>query len=239
MNTYRLDQNGHLFTEDEGEVTAGELSGRVITSLSSARRCHMCGQWIDPAVKGDTVVAHPDPCLYPEGITSVVELAVPSGFMVVTDDLRPLYNGFTDDRVDYNTALGQVQVIREYARQGCAYGPVGNSCPGFYRTGDDTYIIASPMMYDEDGEEIDPEPPDRDRLAHITTDLWAYSIADRDDFAAKGGELRPHQDEVVQVRPGVYRFTHHSTEKAFDPDAEGVVTFAHVEWVGEVGQRGK
>ncbi len=50
---------------------------------------------------------------------------------------------------------------------------------------------------------------------------------------------RPHQDEVVQVHPGVYRFTHYSAEKAFNPDAEGVVTFAHVERVGEVGQRGK
>lgn len=59
------------------------------------------------------------------------------------------------------------------AAVGCAYGPVGNSCPGLYRTGPDSYTIASPRYDDDDN----PSLPECARLTGICTDLWAYSIA--------------------------------------------------------------
>jgi hypothetical protein len=109
---------------------------------------------------------------------------------------------------------------------GCAYGPVSNSCPGLYRTGPDTYVIANP-----DCEEESPSLSDDTLLAGICTDLWAYSIPDFEHWTSRGGtaEKLNGAETIVEVRPGTYRFTHHSGERGFDPHAPETVIFAHVE----------
>ena len=101
---------------------------------------------------------------------------------------------------------------RPTKRSACAYGPVGNSCPSLYQTGENTYAIVSPA-WDEDTD----EPVfDGTHRAGITTDLWAYSIADHDDYLAKGGVLGQYGPEVVEVPNGIYTFSHHTHEKAFN-----------------------
>jgi hypothetical protein len=168
------------------------------------------------------------------GITTVVTLRVPSGQVIVTDDLRPVYDWDGDSVADYNTALGQHQAIEAMAAQGCAYGPVGNSCPGLYRTGPDRYVIASPGWDGDGDEEIIPEG--WERLASVITDLWAYSVADYGDWVARGGDPAglDWADTVVDVTPGTYRFTHHTGEASFDRDAPGTVIFADIEREGDI-----
>jgi hypothetical protein len=189
--------------------------------------CSYCGQYFAPRIADDAVYVD-EPCQHTDGITTVITLKVPSGKIVVTDDLRPVYSVERNDLASYNSALGQAQFIEAMAAIGCAYGPVGNTCPGLYRTGDDSYIIANPEYDYEDDEK--PSLPESDCLASICTDLWAYSIADYEDWKARGGDSDDlgWSDSIVEIPPGTYQFTHHSGERDFDRDAPGTIVFAHI-----------
>lgn len=219
-----VEANGHRFP-DNAEVEAARLDGELFIA-GSAPSCRSCGLHPSTRVVGE-VAQVKDPCVYPDGITTEITIDVPSGKILVTDDLRPVYNW--DDRTfaDYSSALGQAQAVRAMAAVGCAYGPVGNSGPGLYRTGRDSYIIARPGYDDDDN----PTLAEDTCLARICTDLWAYSIADFEHWKKRGGDPDKLRwcDTVVDVPPGTYRFTHHSGERAFDGDAAGDVIFAHVE----------
>ena len=253
METLPLDQNGHLFGKGDSvqvhRFTAEETKriseraperGTIAPMISDhlfSYSCAWCDAWKDFQVIGD-VVKQPEPCPFPEGITTTTYLAVPSGKIVVYDDLRYVYDGFHDTFASYNSALGQHQVIEAFAKLGCAFGPVSNTCPDLFRTGEDMYAIAS-LEYDDDERELKRILPDGwTRLGGVITDLCAYSIADHDDYLAKGGSLdtgRGTGPDVVEVPPGTYRFTHHTGERGFDHYAPGTVIFAHIERIKETG----
>lgn len=230
-----LNRNGHL-TSPRGDTvevmmalpadTPGEVPEfmRHPQLLTQVYDCWNCGEIVETEVLADEVRIT-TPCPLPEGITTQIMIDVPSGKLVVTDDLRPVFNGFRDDFASYNTAMGQAQVVEEYAKQGCAYGPVGNSCPGLYRTGEGTYVIASPE-YDEQANDVIPEG--WTFMAAIITDLWAYSIADHGDWVAKGGSVGDLNDNVIEIPAGTYEFTHHAMEKGFDGYAPGTVVYADI-----------
>ncbi|WP_331727416.1 hypothetical protein OG871_40385 (plasmid) [Kitasatospora sp. NBC_00374] len=230
IDTLPLDSNGHIITsEDDSTVTVyrfGEFGDLAPHFSGTYSTCVQCGETPKLTVTGDTVRAQ-GPCPYPEGITTTVTLEAPSGKLIVRDHLGSAYTCDTDAFASYNSARGQAQVIEAMAAIGCAYGPVGNSCPGLYRTGADAYVIASPR-YDEDDS---PSLPEEDCLASIVTDLWAYSIADLEDFKRRGGDLDSlgWSTTIVDVPPGTYRFTHHTGELGFDHDSDDTVVFAHIE----------
>ncbi len=216
----------------EVDVFVFELDGEVHVHMDRSLMsysCALCGDFIEERATPDAV--HFDtPCPAAGGMTTVIRLEVPSGKIVVDDDMRPLFDGFDHDRfASYNSVRGQAQVITATAGDKCAFGPVGNSCPGLWKVGEDAYIIAR-MPYDDDedsdteGEEI-PSPADAQRLASICTDLWAYSIVDYDEWVRRGGdpEDMPNMAEIVEIPAGTYEFTHHSGELAFDGDADHVV----------------
>ncbi|TLQ39196.1 hypothetical protein [Streptomyces marianii] len=223
-----LDTNGHdLLPKRTDQVTVFAEPGEKPFVAGVYWRCATCDQVPEYIVR-DKAVQVQKPCPYPNGITTEIRINVPSGKLIVTDDLRDVYcvdhNGASE-----NTALGQAQVVQAMAALGCAFGPVGNSSPGLYRTcQSDSYIIASPILDDDDV----PSIPDEDCIAEIDTALWAYSIADYEDWKAKGGapgqKLLGHYT-VVDVTPGTYRFTHHVGERGFDKYAPETVVFAHVE----------
>lgn len=242
MKKLPVKSNGHKLPFTEVDVAFYEVGGGVFPQVfDSWSRCRECDGGVDRKVVGDAVVVQGEPCQYQDGITSVITLKVPSGKIVVTDDLRPLYDGFNDSRGDfpsYNSTLGQHKVIEAFAAQGCAFGPVGNSCPGLWRTGEGTYEIVT-GVWSEDWADEDEEFPANprkaeDKLTSICTDLWAYSIADYDDWVAKGGkpEDMGWTTTVVDIEPGVYEFTHHTGEKGFDHWADGEIIFAHIRKVG-------
>lgn len=228
MNITRLPlhSNGHLLTrEDEVTVWNHPLihEDEPYCPDLISRSCAYCDEYPQLRVSEEAVEVM-NPCLYPDGITTEITLRVPSGKIIVTDDLRPFYNGFDHDHfASYNSALGQAQVVESMAKLGCAFGPVGNSCPGLYKERRrDHYIIASGMS------------SRRKELAGIITDLWAYSIADFEDWKSKGGDpdKMGWTESVVEIRPGTYRFTHHTGERGFNHDASKVI-FAHIERIGD------
>ncbi|MGW1496932.1 hypothetical protein [Streptomyces sp. NPDC002402] len=225
IQTLPLKTNGHLISR-KAEVEVFRLrdgGAPVVPGVASS--CAICD--IRPRLKvTEDAVQVQDPCPYPDGITTEITLSVPSGKIVVTDDLRPVYSLKLDAFADYNTVLGKAQVVEAMAAIGCAYGPVGNSCPGLYRTGPDSYIIASPRCDEDDN----PSLPEDTCLASICTDLWAYSIADFEHWKAQGGDPDKlgWSASVVDIAPGTYRFTHHTGEHGFDRDADETVIFAHI-----------
>ncbi|WP_432156897.1 hypothetical protein [Streptomyces sp. bgisy153] len=225
IQTLPLQANGHLISR-KTEVEVLRIDGREPFVSGIAYSCAICDSRPKLQVTEDAVQVQ-DPCPYEAGITTEITLSVPSGKILVTDDLRPVYDWGDGAFASYNSVLGQAQVIEAMAAIGCAYGPVGNSCPGLYRTGPDSYIIASPR-YDEDDN---PSLPEDTCLANICTDVWAYSIADFEHWQARGGDSAKlgWTDTVVTVPPGTYRFIHHSGERDFDPYAAETVIFAHVE----------
>ncbi|MER0477075.1 hypothetical protein ABR737_01650 [Streptomyces sp. Edi2] len=217
-------KNGH-WLPDNAEVEAARLNGELFIA-GSTPICRSCGIHPSTRVAGD-VAEVKDPCPHPDGITTEITIDVPSGKLLVTDDLRPVYNWDDDTMASYESALGKAQAVKAMAAIGCAFGPASNCGLGLYRTGPDSYIIASPRADDEDN----PSLPESTRLAGICTDLWAYSIADFQAWKSRGGDPANlgWSDTVVDVPPGTYQFVHHSGERGFDLDAAETVTFAHVQ----------
>lgn len=228
-----VEENGHRLWR-RGKVTLLGITGpdypsEILSVLAERWPCDLCGQFPKLELTADLARAV-DACPTPDGHTSVITLNVPSGQILVTDDLRPVYR-IDDDLArafaPYDSSAGQTQYIRAMADLGCAYGPVGNSCPSLYRTGNDTYIIARRRWDDETGDEVTPDG--WTELANVCTDLWAYSIADYADWQARGGDPATlgWTDTVVDVPPGTYEFTHHFGEASFDDDADGAI-YAHI-----------
>lgn len=229
---------------ETGEEKIHQMDQQIMEGML---RCRLCGDWVDVDFDSTSAWAV-ESCDHPDGITTSILLEVPSGILVVDDDLRDIYDwcerddeGYRRDPEglkDYNSLLGQAQVIELMAEKGCAYGPVGNSCPKLYQTGEGTYVIANDgyLIHNEGLEDDDYEdiPVPGEELAMICTDLWAYSIADYDDYVAKGGIPRTvasprNGPDFVEVPPGTYRFTHHTTEANFDPWKHDAPTyFAHI-----------
>ncbi|OEV09203.1 hypothetical protein [Streptomyces nanshensis] len=226
-----LVSNGHaLLPKRVEEVTAFESSFGELVVIGAHSRCADCDQ-APVYVVGEEAVHVQSPCPFPDGITMQITLEVPSGQMIVTDDLRAVHDVDFDAGASYSTALGMAQVVEAMAALGCAFGPVFNTCPGLYRTHEpDSYLIAAPVIDEADV----PSLPEETRLARISTALWAYSIADVEDWKAKAGDVdQLGKYTVVDVTPGTYRFTLHAGERGFDHYAEGTVVFAHVELVTE------
>lgn len=146
------------------------------------RTCPCCGEEDFTAETNGLVVRLVgEPCKFPNGLPPTEwELNVPSGKLVIANDLRKVFPLPEDDRFDINTALGCHMTAMSYAANGLSHAFVGNSCPGVYKCTNGSFKIANPPSDEKwDGEdfvEIMPEPEfDGERIAGICTDLWWYS----------------------------------------------------------------
>jgi len=199
------------------------LSDFVVLRGNVLIPCYTCGEEPDFETNG-LVLRAKSTCPYPDGIPLIFELNVPSGVMIVANDLRRHFD--FQGYYSVNTVIGCVKTTKAMEAVGCAYAFVGNSCPGVYKTKEDTFVIAS-MGYDrETDKEIQPEGV---HVAGIVTDLWWYSIVDGDEFARRGCEGEYDVDRV-QVRPGVYRFTHHSLDHEDNFETQPFI-YTLIEWV--------
>lgn len=260
--TFRLEQRGHKVdsawhptpvvraeTDDKFLREHEELTGLVLSRpflLDHLFSCRFCDAYPALDFDWDTMTASMRTvCPYPDGITTSIEFTTRSGRIVVTDDLRPIYDGYGDEDdptrprfASYNSSLGIMQATEEFARQGCAFGFVSNSSPDLFRVGDGQYIIANPSYTDDD--EADwcgwsfPEEPTG--LASVSTDIWSYSIADCADWISRGGNVDrdlKYKGDCIEFPPGVYRFTNYSARKGFDAHAMGPVLFADIRRIGD------
>lgn len=186
--------------------------------------CPFCDRSLHLGFNGRGLICMGDPCKFPEGIVTEWELNVPSGKIVVDDDLR---NWFPIDRDwSINTVIGKHLTTLAYAKVGMAHGYVGNSCPQIYKNEDSFSIISRSDDADSDRS-----------IAHICTDLWWFSIADYDELKRRAKYYTPKLDfkkiisddavSVVDVKPGVYQFRQdHNIE--FDSE---IIEFATFVWI--------
>lgn len=182
-------------------------------------KCYYCAQEIDMLFDGQNIKLA-KACPYPNGIPLVFELSIPSGIMVVANDLRPAFDeDGEENRPNINYEIGCVERTLAMAAIGCAYAYVGNSCPSVYRLNEGELIIAS--GYDCEGEKV----------AHIITDLWWYSIVDGDEFERRGCSEQDYGPlKKVSVKPGVYQFTHLIHLKNFDRSKNPRI-FTRIKWL--------
>lgn len=186
------------------------------------------------------------PCLYPNALTEEwnVEINCPSGKFILFNDLRRDLNGkhiFGDPKGSINTLYGIKQYSIEYARNGLGLIFVRNTCPSVIQDSEKKLTIASYWDEDEedetDGAPKEDQPPKKE-IGRICTDLWWYSIVDKDLFESKlGMTIEQYQEAwkkkgrwpelvVANVTPGTYKVSsrHHLVD-----DDDKVKVFSTVE----------
>lgn len=208
---------------------------------SLPRTCSFCGlEDFYLETNGIEVRLAPDSCPFEAGLPPTEwELNVPSGKLVVANDLRQIFPLPEVEYFNFNTAYGCKQTALAYAQHGMSHAFVGNTCPAVYQLEKGSYKIANAPSTDMwDGKkyvDIDPPPPfDGKRVAGICTDLWWYSICDQAEFKRRCKRFGVKQAEfnvkVIHVKPGVYRFRHNDF---VDQGGPGEVVYTQFEWVRE------
>jgi hypothetical protein len=201
--------------------------------------CSECGLRLRLAFDGHGFVVLSAPCPHPDGLVTEWELNVPSGKILVANDLRGWFP--IDEDHNVNAAIGCHFTTLAYAKIGMAHGFVGNTSPEVYRTSSG-FVIGnySDEIWDDAAEDYveNPTPcPWDESVASVCTDLWWYSIADYDELVRRFLHYTPEESleeflkertiHVVDVKPGVYKFRQ---EQNIDRDAE-IVEHATFEWV--------
>ncbi len=189
----------------------------------SCSRCSECGEVVELLTDGRAIRAVTVCQCPPEGPIEF-ELNVPSGRIAYADSLWPLFDVF--GYYDIDSRLGLIQKTLAMAKIGCAYGCVGNSCPGIYRVDENTIVIASVPTDENTGKPINPPG---EEVGGITTDLWWYSIVDADEYVRRGGKEEDRVDRLA-VKPGVYKFSHNLRK---DDRYGQTFIFATITWVRE------
>jgi hypothetical protein len=204
----------------------------------SYETCYECGERLPITFDGKTFKAE-SKCQFPEGMPAYsIDLPVPSGKLVIANDLRRLF----DDEFkvaalkkgmggsfnfDLNTAMGCRQVFETYGSLGMAHGFVGNTCPGVYRVDENTLTLSMVKCEEDFGDVIKAEIPG-EHVAGVCTDLWWYSIMDYDKYVEKAGKEPDRHCNIVDVKPGIYKVTHRT--HLFDTYANATDHYAIIKW---------
>lgn len=173
--------------------------------------------------------------------TTVVEIPVPSGRLIATDDLRRAPYFAVEPRRSINYGAGLDLWTRDHAEQKqIAQVFVGNTCPSVTKRPDGTLVVVSPE-WDEEADV--PKREDGEIVvADICTDLWSTMMVDYDSWLAHGGaDIATANDNfalqvftVIDVEPGLYRWTTFSADDDFDCNSMGRVVYATLERIGAI-----
>lgn len=224
-----LHANGHRVLGNHGDGTVNILNTPQDSPIlmSHLFTCAGCGEYFSPRVDADGAYID-TPCKQTNGTTVTTRLNVPSGKLIVSTDLRPAYDGYNlGEFPAYDSTLGLAQTVERFAQQGCAFGFVGDMWPDLWQTGPDTYVLAN-TGWDEEADDC-ATPDGWTKLADVSGAVWSYSIADYDDWKARGGTDNDLEEfTVVDIPAGVYEFVYHGAEQGFDRHSLGTVTFTHI-----------
>lgn len=173
--------------------------------------------------------------------TTVVEVPVPSGRLIATDDLRRAPYFAVEPRQSINYGAGLDLWTRDHAEQKqIAQVFVGNTCPSVMRRRDGSLAVVSPAW----NEETDEKELEEGEIvvAEICTDLWSTMMVDYGSWLAHGGaDIATANDgfalqvfTVIDVEPGLYRWTTFSADDDFDIHAMGRRVYATLEHIGAI-----
>jgi hypothetical protein len=184
-------------------------------------RCNVCGDSVRFPTSDKKNFTAETECVYKNGFPPIeVKLNVPSGEILLFNDLRRFYPANTDG-IDICTSIGIKQFTEAFAKEGLVIHFVGNSSPGVVQVNDERLEIGYFWCEKEDGCSLPECPmPECNRpkiLGHICTDLWWYCAVDKDEFEKRIGKTtEEYQEEYhktgawpeiirAKVTPGVYR----------------------------------
>lgn len=191
---------------------SGEKSPRPLP-LASPKKCGECGKAITLWFDGETISLGEEECAHPGGLKDYkVDLDIPSGEIVVANDLRKLMGEDVDHNID--GTMGMMLTTRDYARLGMFHAFVGNSCPSVWKNGDVLRIGSPPCLEETDEPSDEVKANWGDEVSWVCTDLWWFSIMDANLFESRckthGVEFPEYLTmEHVKVTPGRYRMTVH------------------------------
>jgi hypothetical protein len=170
---------------------------------------------------------------------TVVELSIPSGKVIASDDLRePKYFNLEDDSF-FEGAFGCDVWARDFAEKvNVGYAFVGNTCPSVTLKNDGIFRVVS-GEYDEDNYDKSPFEDDETILAPICTDHWATMITDYQNWLEHGGiPIEKANDgyslqkfTVFDVKPGKYRWTVYSHSDGFRNHSAERIVYAQLELI--------
>lgn len=223
-------------------IRRGDEAYSRVTGFS--RSCDSCGADLGMWTDGKTLFAISDdesddmtvdafavanaatsPCPHPDGVpVASFNLNVPSGKLVVANDLRPLFP-CDEPRDSINGSYGCYAMTMAYAQVGMAHGFVGNTSPAVYLKDsprDGTRLWIGSFYVDGDDERRDCDDDGFIAAASICTDLWWYSIVDYDEFERRVAAsplkrvkglstdeaVRLVGGKVIDVERGLYRVEH-------------------------------
>lgn len=186
--------------------------------------CGNCGEDIKffTKDKGETLVAESE-CPYKDGFPPIeVTLEVPSGEILLFNDLREFYeNEGKDPYFDINTNAGIKDYCEYIAKLGMVSHFVGNTCPDVVQVSPERLEIGNFRCEHEDGCKLPECPmPSCNRpteIGSICTDLWWYCAVDRSEFEKRIGKTtEQYQKEYndtgawpqivrAKVTPGTYK----------------------------------
>jgi hypothetical protein len=145
-----------------------------------------------------------------------IEFECTSGFIVAENDMRDMFTEEEQKNCQYNVnaTKGIIQTMEGYAKLGMLHGFVGNSCPSLYWSdvNNELHIgIAYEPCSDEDYNNDKRVFADKTlkEVGSICTDLWWYSIMDKDAFVAQGGTINVgYNQDVIEIPKGKYLLKH-------------------------------
>jgi hypothetical protein len=175
-------------------------------------------------------------CNFSEGFPEYsIEIDIPSGKMVLYNDLRQWFEPFEKEPYKKNrykreysasSLIGQQNSSKVYEEDKSVYLQIGNCACIMYQTDDskEKFMVGDYGAFDDiDAEDTTDWPSNYKQVGNVCTDLWAYCVADLDEFEKRAGEdeLIHKKDNnytmdsrdcadvyVVECKPGRYKFTH-------------------------------
>lgn len=165
------------------------------------------------------------PCPNSHCINVEVELDVPSGQLVVANDLRELFPA--PENHDINRVYGLAQTTHSYAEHGpMLHFFVGNTCPSLFPAGENAFLVASCGYDEETDADIDVPGVSGESVATVCTDLWWVSIADAGIARSRGLKTLGNYETIIDVEPGRWRLTYYGCRKDFDRDSNRPIIYA-------------
>jgi hypothetical protein len=166
---------------------------------------------------------------------TVIEISVPSGRLIASDDLRSVKHFDIDPPMSINYGYGLDAWAKKMAEINVAYAFTGNTCPSVTRRPDGLIQVVTPAWSEGKTTFIDAEVV----VAKICTDVWATMLTDYQNWLDHGGpevavanaEFAFDTCTVFEVTPGKYRWTVYSHSDHFDRDSLERVTYAQLELI--------
>lgn len=220
-----IEVRGHnYFSSFQAEVAAMLYLGEP-PWLIGVFDCGHCGEspsWVPYEGKE---IASATTCNWAAQPLQTMTVSFPSGEIAFADHLGARIEPLKTP-ANYNSKAGQAEFSKAMESIGIAYGAVGNTSPSVYletATGD---ILVVSEEWSEEEELLSPEG--WVMLGEICTDLWAYSIMDKEAYLSHE-PIEGKSDKYVsfaKVQAGTYVFTHYPSAQNFDPEDDGLIIFA-------------